>query len=384
MENLLDCNADKNIEQYTVYMHKNKINNKVYIGQTRTTPEQRWGNGRGYKGCTLFERAIKKYGWDNFEHIIVEDNLTKEESCEMERALIALYDSTNPKNGYNISIGGDSGHTGVPISEEARKKISEANKGKVVSMETRQKMSAARSGITLSQSTIQKLRENHGNAVVQLDKHGTYIKEYFSAAEASRETGICVSTILACLDNIGNRTAGGFIWVRSSDYDDKNNNYSYTNIHFRPVVQLDKNGVYIAEFETCKEAQRAMGKMNSNAINACCRGDAKSAYGFVWIYKDEYDDTKEYIYTREPYGNQYAVIQIDLLGNVVAEFDTVQNAHRATGINYCCICECCNGTQKTAGGFVWRRKTEQENSSITPQNDYETIKEREEVDRDVD
>lgn len=52
---------------WIVYMHKNKINNKVYIGQTHRTLEERsQAHGTGYKKCLLFWRAIEKYGWDNF------------------------------------------------------------------------------------------------------------------------------------------------------------------------------------------------------------------------------------------------------------------------------------------------------------------------------
>ena len=58
---------------YTIYMHKNIINGKVYIGQTiQENLEDRWKNGKGYKPCTYFYRAIEKYGWDNFAHIILE------------------------------------------------------------------------------------------------------------------------------------------------------------------------------------------------------------------------------------------------------------------------------------------------------------------------
>lgn len=48
-------------------MHKNKINNKVYIGQTHQTLKERWGkNGSGYRTSPHFYHAIQKYGWDNF------------------------------------------------------------------------------------------------------------------------------------------------------------------------------------------------------------------------------------------------------------------------------------------------------------------------------
>ena len=55
---------------YTIYCHLNKINNKRYIGQTKQSVYKRWGkNGSEYtRKCpdTLIARAINKYGWDNF------------------------------------------------------------------------------------------------------------------------------------------------------------------------------------------------------------------------------------------------------------------------------------------------------------------------------
>ena len=66
---------------YCVYMHKNKLNNKVYIGITGQKPELRWNEGKGYKYNSHFYAAINKYGWyEGFEHIILYDNLTKEEA----------------------------------------------------------------------------------------------------------------------------------------------------------------------------------------------------------------------------------------------------------------------------------------------------------------
>jgi group I intron endonuclease len=101
-----------NENNYTVYMHKNKINGKVYIGITKQKINSRWRKGKGYKDCK-FRNAIDKYGWDNFEHIILFENLTKKEACNKEIELIKKYNSTNRKYGYNISTGGDSGSVGT-------------------------------------------------------------------------------------------------------------------------------------------------------------------------------------------------------------------------------------------------------------------------------
>ena len=76
------------MKKYTIYIHKNKINGKVYIGQTSQKPEKRWDNGRGYETSSKFYNAILKYGWNNFEHIILYTTLTLEEANQKEQELI--------------------------------------------------------------------------------------------------------------------------------------------------------------------------------------------------------------------------------------------------------------------------------------------------------
>ena len=94
------------MKKYIIYIHKNKINNKVYIGQTSETLERRSRGGKGYKGCSYFYNAIEEYGWDNFEHFILEQNLTSDEADAKERFWINAFDSTNPEKGYNLLPGG--------------------------------------------------------------------------------------------------------------------------------------------------------------------------------------------------------------------------------------------------------------------------------------
>jgi len=113
--------------KYLVYCHKNILNGKLYFGITRTSLYMRFRNGRGYK-TQIFGRAIQKYGWDSFEHIVLFENISKEVACECEKYLIAKYNTTNPEYGYNIANGGD----GNPSlrSKESNLKRSLVEKGK--------------------------------------------------------------------------------------------------------------------------------------------------------------------------------------------------------------------------------------------------------------
>lgn len=93
------------LTNYCVYTHKNKINDKVYIGVTQQNANRRWQKGAGYEG-THFGNAVKKYGWDAFTHEIIAEGLSREDAFEREKELIKEYKSTDPNFGYNVSVGG--------------------------------------------------------------------------------------------------------------------------------------------------------------------------------------------------------------------------------------------------------------------------------------
>lgn len=109
---------------YTLYMHIFP-NNKVYIGITIQKPKQRWKKGKQYN--EYMKKAIQKYGWENIKHEILYENLSKEEAEQKEIETIKYYRANERDFGYNISNGGF--HQGN-VSEETKKKISKANKGK--------------------------------------------------------------------------------------------------------------------------------------------------------------------------------------------------------------------------------------------------------------
>lgn len=112
---------------YCIYTHTNKTNGKVYVGLTSMIPEERWSNGKGYHKGTYFRNAIDKYGWNNFKHEIIKNNLTKEEAGYWEQYYISFYNSTDRQCGYNMSSGGE--HGGHPQTPETRMKIAKNHCG---------------------------------------------------------------------------------------------------------------------------------------------------------------------------------------------------------------------------------------------------------------
>lgn len=150
----------------TLYMHTCKQENKSYIGITSRNPSQRWQNGLGYCTNPEFYADIMKYGWENIEHIILEENLTVTEAERKEAEYIAKYDTI--RNGYNRSAGG-SGFAGCRHTEASKQKISKkvsgennANYGGAKCTDAwRARQSAAQKGKRLTEETKIKI----GNAV---------------------------------------------------------------------------------------------------------------------------------------------------------------------------------------------------------------------------
>lgn len=185
-------------KKYIVYMHKNKINNKVYIGITCQKTTYRWGAGSGYRQQKKFYRAICKYGWDNFEHIILFENLTFEEAKLKEIEMIDKYNAFTKQYGYNATKGGE-GTKGVPCSEEKKKKISKANKGHKFTKETKQLMSKIKLGL------------KPVNCKKVLCVETGFI--YDSMHDAEKQTGAKYKNISkVCRGEYGRKTAGGYHW----------------------------------------------------------------------------------------------------------------------------------------------------------------------------
>ena len=291
---------------YTVYMHINKSNQKKYIGITSQNVKKRWQNGYGYKTNPYFWRSIQKYGWNGFEHSIIESGLTEQEAKAKEIELIGTYNTIYP-NGYNYTQGGDNVSEKLH-SQETKQKISQALKGRHLSEECRQKISEALSGEknpfygkTWTDEHRQKVKENrvykpHSEEtkqkmsksrtgenskcairVYQYSEEGFFIQEWCSATEAGRQLRLNQSNI--CEVCKGNRNeCGGFIW-RYYKAD------KIPSIQKKSTKQVAQklNGELLKIYKSASAAGKEL-KLDPSGISKCCRGEYSTCGGFTFEY----------------------------------------------------------------------------------------------------
>lgn len=166
--------------EYAVYVHVFP-NGKRYVGISKDV-KRRFRNGKGYQHQKIMYSAIQKYGWKNVETMILFDNLSEEEAKRKEIETIALYRTTDRRYGYNKTLGGEGGngrvesdenkkrfgermsklHSGVPLSDEHKQKISNALKGKPKSYseEGRQRIIESNQTRQYSDKTREKMSQN--------------------------------------------------------------------------------------------------------------------------------------------------------------------------------------------------------------------------------
>ena len=145
-----------------VYVIRNQVTCKVYIGQTKNPKGRKaghWCAGRTGNPDTLLYRSMRKHGVENFSFEVIEE-CADEAIDERERFWVAHFDSFNPEKGYNLTSGGEGGKE---FSNESCEKIRQkALKRQSPSEETRRKIGDATRGKPNPQ--FQKLRaEQHGS-----------------------------------------------------------------------------------------------------------------------------------------------------------------------------------------------------------------------------
>lgn len=270
---------EQELREYTVYKHTTP-NNKVYIGITRMALKRRWQNGLGYRHNQHFDRAIKKYGWENIKHEVLYEKLTKHEASDKERELIAKYDTTNIEKGYNLDFGGCYCDRLTP---ELREKVSKAHKGK-----GRVKPKKEIERLVAHIKELWKDPEYREKAIKRMvDKTSIKVrcvetgKIYNKIADAAKDTGANRSYISLCCRE-KNRVSGGFHW----EFANKNQKLKKPSFcEGKKVAQYDHDGNLIAIYKSMSEAQKITGETRPT-IKRSAEGRKKyiMRHKYVWKY----------------------------------------------------------------------------------------------------
>ena len=323
-----------------IYIIRNKINNKVYIGQTTQTINVRFTNHKMASRTgedTKFYRAMRKYGEDNFYPEQLEKVEVKDLN-DRERYWIKYYDSYY--NGYNSTLGGDQpyrinydkvkelwdsgmyvtqiakimGHDNGAISRILKqmcgiteKEIKDRGLKTNRSLTNEQVQQEWDNGLTPYQihqklgstvSTIKKILLENGITELEWKKRIDNNNRKTDSQEVLKlwNQGLCLSDIYRTLypnhSSIHTSTIKKQLkelGVTDEEFDARKK--SNINRNAKPVVQLTLDDEYIATYPSGRQAEIQSGVAKSTAINACCNHKPKfqTAGGYKWMFKTEYD-----------------------------------------------------------------------------------------------
>lgn len=275
-----------------IYKITNKINGKVYIGQTTTDIESRWNkhkyacyNPNSDTYNTKFYRGIRKYGFNNFTVELVEQ-CNDSELNDKEQYWIQFYNSYS--KGYNSTIGGEGGtkystqdivnlwNQGYSCSEIAKK----MNMGKTGSRKVvipRLKAVGLYSIQEMQKRMKKDSQKKYSKPILQFDLNGNLIKKYHSVNEAARILKYAGSGISNAARGIS-KQYNGYIWKYEND---KN-----PLIIPRMVSQYDLNNHLIQQYKTVTDAARNL-NCKAGSIYHALNGRCKTAHGYKWKYENE-------------------------------------------------------------------------------------------------
>ena len=289
-----------------IYKITNKVNGKIYIGQSITI-KNRWkqhiNEAKNNRNNAALYLAMRKYGIDNFSFEVIEECDIKFLN-EREIYWINFYNSFEGE-GYNMTPGGSE-----PVKADIQKIYSLWDKGYCVSEIVKEvnvgktsiqnylneyenysaEESNRRGGVKARQTSIQ-----NGNVIIpdkcikQYDLWGNYIKTWTTQNEIERELGIDAETIGRALRGEYIQT-GGYQWFNEDSLGSPQDLTKMSNFKIKfGVDQYDLNGNKIKTYTSVTEAANALGCDKKNIARVCKhQNNRKTACGYKWEYNYNY------------------------------------------------------------------------------------------------
>lgn len=215
-----------------IYKVTNKLNGKIYIGQTIQSLQKRWSHHCHDKKrcCRALANAIAKYGCENFTVEQIDVACNREELDAKEIYWIKFYDSMNPKKGYNLLGGGNKKHT---VGEETRKLIGLASRGHKCPEHVKIALSVARKGKPRPKDITEKMRQ-------------TKIRLGLFKGEKNYSFG----------------------------------RFGKDSVVAKGIINITLNQRY----DSATQAALSVGRTDCSSIIKCCKGKRKTAHGYKWEY----------------------------------------------------------------------------------------------------
>jgi len=164
-------------------------------------------------------------------------------------------------------------------------------------------------------------------------------------------------------------------------------------IYTVPICQYSKNGRLLNTWDSISQCELETGYNNSK-ITSVAKGNygRRTAYGYIWRYYgdsfDKYPTEPQWNVTEAQrkslskrqkgegnimknrtgklHPNHSSVLQFDLKGKLIKEWDSITEAHKKLQINN--ISACCREIRQKAGGFVWKYSKDIVRSSEKSEN----------------
>lgn len=275
-----------------IYQIRNSVNNKVYIGSSKDLykrySEHHSSLRQNKHKNTKLQNAYNKYG-ENVWYFEILEYITNEDMLlSREQHYIDAFNSV--QSGYNIApIAGNTLH--VYPSEETRKKMSIAQKGKVVSTETRKKLSALNKGRVRTPETKAKISKSN-----------------------------------------------------------KGQNMGASNVNATAIICLETLEIYPAINKLCRKFG-----YNRNTISKCCSGKRNTVYGLHFMYLNDYNiATDKEIQQRMLKKNHENLKRKCHCIETNKTYDSIVEASRELGVTSTKITAVCRGRRNSTGGFHFR------------------------------
>lgn len=235
--------------QPIIYGIKNLINEKIYIGKSINIKLRKKAHENSFirkQAVNIhLQRAVDKYGIENFGFIILEE-VTLDNINEKEQYWISYFKSYNENFGYNKTMGGDGGD----LTIETKFKISQTSPNRKI--------------------------------IYQFDSNGSLIKKWYGVRDIERELKFLSSTISkACSANTNNNSAYGFYWSYNGDLN------SFSGIGQQnnklKIQQISLEGELVKTWDSISLAAKETSSSKSSIIR-CCKNKQKTCNNFIWKY----------------------------------------------------------------------------------------------------